>query len=112
MYTHEFVQHPAGGEYERDVGDHEDHRSPVDPYAARVVIVHDDVRDDGVLDPLHGVGSRVQDENGQHQPSPFVQFVFRGFSHGLYGVWSARFCVWGCRVEVILHGVRRIRSHL
>lgn len=70
--THEFVQHPTGREDQRDVGDHEDHRCPIHPEAAGVVIIHDDVSDDGVLDPLHGVGGRIQNEDGQNNPSPFI----------------------------------------
>lgn len=66
MGTYIFVQHPASGKDERNVGNHVDHGGPVDPDGANTVVLHDDIGDDRVLDPLHGVGGRVQYEDGQN----------------------------------------------
>jgi len=74
LVTDLFGEYPGSREDERDVGDHVDHGGPVDGKVADAVVLVDDVRDDRVLNPLHGVGSRVNDEQTQHKPSPFVQF--------------------------------------
>lgn len=67
--TYQLIYEPGRGEDERNVDQHVDHRSPVDVGVRHPVELGDHVGDDGVLDPLHGVGHGVEHEDSEDQPS-------------------------------------------
>jgi hypothetical protein len=66
------IKHPRGREHKWDVAHHVDHRRPVDGTITDVVIMCHDVGNNGVLEPVHGIGCRAQYEYCQHQPPPSV----------------------------------------
>lgn len=84
LYSHQFVDQPCRREHERDVGEHVYHRRPVHVGVRHVVELGDDVGDDGILDPLHGVGHGVQHEDGEDEPS-------LGVHPGLCGIVSRHY---------------------
>lgn len=102
-----FVQQPASRKDAWNVDDHKHHGSPVHPFAVNVVIVYHHIFDDGVLDPLHGVGSRIQHEDGQDQPSPRVQYILRLYVQGIDRLQRAEL-VW-CTIG---HGLCGVLNYL
>jgi len=63
------VDEPRRGEDQRHVGHHEDGRRPVDVERADAVVLLDDVGDDGVHDPVGGVGQGRDGEQPEDEPA-------------------------------------------
>lgn len=51
------------------------HGGPLDYVAFHIVVIRDDVRNDGILHPLHSSCDSVHHEYGQNQPSRLVQLA-------------------------------------
>ena len=79
--SHLLIEQPGGREYQWDVENHVDHAGPVDGQGGHAVVFLQDAGDDDQLGPLEGVGSRVEDEHGQHRPSDGVDGVHLGLGH-------------------------------
>ena len=69
------VEEPGAWDDQHQVGYHVDHGGPADGVAVHSVEPSDNVVDDGVLGPLHGVRHGIQHEDEQDRPTTFVQLV-------------------------------------
>ena len=57
------IHDPSARKDERDVNDHIDQGSPIYVIVRNLVVLHDDIRDDGKLNPLESVDHRHKYKN-------------------------------------------------